>query len=495
MCYNIVMFKENLVNKMHEALYAILPIVLVILVLAFSFIPMPLDVAMKFTVGSIFLVFGMALFSLGVDMALVPLGDSLGAYLGKKKNMILLVAMGLALGFGVTVAEPGLIVLAEQISDIPTLLLVLTVGLGVGIFLALAFARSVLNVNLRYILLFFYVVIFVFIFFVPEGFRPMAFDAGGATTGAMTVPFIMSLGVGLATISNKGADDKSSSFGLVAIASIGPILAIMILGMIYTPAGEFEDIIIPTFYDTAEVWADYMTLLPSQAFDVFITLIPIALFALYAIFSIVTIRQDSKAIGRMCIGLGFTFVGLLMFLLGANVGFLPAGNLLGYYIVYLHYDWLLILSGMIFGFFIITAEPAVYVLNRQVAEVTGGSISRRAMGVALSLGVSASVGISMFRILTGLPIIWIILPAFVISLALSFIVPNVFTAIAFDSGGVASGPLTSAFLLPMAIGASYARGGNIVTDAFGVIALVATTPIITIQIMGLLYVLKSRRLR
>ena len=387
--------------------------------------------------------------------------------------------------------------MAEQVIDIPSLALIVTVAAGVGVFLAIAFLRTVFNFPLRYMLFGFYTLLFVFALFVPGSFLPMAFDSGGVTTGAMTVPFIMALGVAVAR--NNG---KSDSFGLIAICSIGPIFAVMVLGLIYTPTGDsYISFVIPYLENTGMLWAQFMTTLPTFIWEVSISLAPIVLIFLllkvfamkFKLFAMKSWQIKSRQVIRIFVGILFTFGGLVLFLVGANVGFLPAGNLLGRQIVDLNNNWILIPVGMIIGFFIIAAEPAVHVLNKQVADITNGAASRRAMSLSLGIGVSIAVGLALLRVLTSLPIMFILLPGYVIAIALSFFTPRDFTSIAFDAGGVASGPLTSAFLLPLAIGASSSLGGNITTDAFGLIAMVALTPLITIQILGLHYDRKQKR--
>jgi len=466
------------------------------MLLGFSIVPMPVEIALMFLVGAAFIVVGIAIFTLGAEMAMTPMGDSLGDYVAKKKNLPFMVIMGLIMGFMITIAEPGLIVMAEQVADIPPFVLIVTIAAGVGVFLAIAFLRTVFNISLRVILFVFYAFLFAFAFFVPDTFLPMAFDSGGVTTGSMTVPFIMALGVAIAR--NNG---KADSFGLIAICSIGPILTVMILGLLYTPAGEhFINFEIPQIGYTGILWAQFMGILPTYTWEVSLSLAPIVflflalkIFAMkLKIFAMKSWKVGARQVLEIFAGIVFTFGGLILFLTGANVGFLPAGNILGGQLSALEHNWLLLPISMIIGFFIIAAEPAVVVLNKQVADITQGAISRRAMNLSLAIGVAAAVGLSMLRVLTSLPIMWLLLPGYIIALGLSFIVPKEFTSIAFDAGGVASGPLTSAFLLPLAIGASAALDGNVVKDAFGIIAMVALTPLITIQILGFCYKIRSK---
>lgn len=225
--------------------------------------------------------------------------------------------------------------------------------------------------------------------------------------------------------------------------------------------------------------------------EMLISLLPIVLF--FVLFQIVSLHLKKKTLVKISIGIVFTYIGLFLFLTGVNVGFMPAGKYLGQIIAGLPYQWIIIPIGMVIGYFIVKAEPAVYVLMEQVEELTSGAISGRAMGYSLSIGVAVSLGLAMVRVLTGISILWFLIPGYVAAIVLSFFVPKIFTAIAFDSGGVASGPMTATFLLPFAVGACEAAGGDIVSDAFGVVAMVAMTPLITIQILGFVYQLQEKR--
>ncbi|MGN1008130.1 MAG: DUF1538 domain-containing protein, partial [Butyricicoccus sp.] len=375
--------------------------------------------------------------------------------------------------------------------SVPNMTLILAVACGVGAFLVVALLRMLFGIPLPNLLIGFYLIVFVLAFFVPRDFLAVAFDSGGVTTGPMTVPFIMALGIGVAAIrtDRHAADD---SFGLVALCSIGPILAVLLLGMIYNPQGsEYIPASIPEIQDSTELWALFREGFPAYFREIAVSLLPILLF--FGAFQVLVLKLSRANLLRIAVGLVYTYIGLVLFLTGANVGFMPAGNYLGQVIAALPYRWIIIPIGMLIGFFIVKAEPAVYVLNKQVEEITDGAIPARAMGASLSIGVAVSVGLAMLRVLTGLPILYLIIPGYALALGLSFFVPKIFTAIAFDSGGVASGPMTATFLLPFAQGACIAVGGSIVTDAFGVVAMVAMTPLITIQVLGMIYQLKKRR--
>lgn len=486
-------------DKLKEALSAVVPIALFVLFLGFTIVPKPVDVALLFIIGAAFIVVGLAVFTLGAELAMTPMGDALGTMATKKRNLILLAILGIVSGFIITIAEPGLIVLAEQAIDIPTLTLIIAVAAGVGVFLAIGLIRTALNMHSRPILLVAYGILFALACFASADFLPLAFDAGGATTGAMTVPFILALGVAVARKSGGG---RSNSFGLIAICSIGPIIAVLILSLIYSPSGSGAfPAIDPLSYEyTNMMLAEFFAAISIYIWEVSLSLIPIVLLFMVAkavavklkIFTAFSWQVEARQMAKILIGVIFTFAGLVLFLTGANVGFLLTGNLLGENIALINSGWLLIPIGMILGFLVITAEPAVRILNKQVCDITNGAISPKAMRWSLAIGIAIAVGLSMLRVLTELSIMWILVPGYALALGLSFFVPKKFTSIAFDAGGVASGPLTSAFLLPFAIGASIALDGNIAADAFGLIAMVALTPLITIQLLGLASVIKKK---
>ena len=475
--------RKKLKEKLKEALQAVLPIIGLVLLLSFTIAPISPSILLCFLIGGILLIAGIVFFTLGAELAMSPMGERVGTAMTQSKKLWVVVALSFLLGFIITISEPDLQVLAQQVPAVPNLTLILAVACGVGVFLVVALLRMLFSIALPPFLVCFYAVIFILAFFVPKEFLSVAFDSGGVTTGPMTVPFIMALGVGIsATRSDRHAADDS--FGLVALCSIGPILAVMMLGMIYNPdSAAYTPPVIPEIVDSKQLWNLFAVELPTYMKEIALSLLPIVLF--FAVFQALILKLSGRNLTRILIGLVYTYIGLVLFLTGVNVGFMPAGNYLGQVLAGLSHPWVIVPIAMVMGYFIVKAEPAVYVLNKQVEEITDGAISARAMGTALSAGVAISLGIAMIRVLTGISILWILIPGYTIALVISFFVPKIYTAIAFDSGGVASGPMTAAFLLPLAQGACVALGGNIVTDAFGVVAMVAMTPLITIQVMGL----------
>ena len=484
--------KNKFSEKFSETMKAVMPILAIVLLLCFTIAPIPPSILMTFLVGATLLIIGMLFFNVGVELSMTPIGERTGSVMTKSKNLLIVIVVSFVMGFVITISEPDLQVLAEQVPSIPNINLILAVAAGVAIFLVIAILRMLLSIPLSYLLLLFYVIIFALTPFVPKAFLSVAFDSGGVTTGPMTVPFIMAFGIGISAIRNDkhAADD---SFGLVSMCSIGPILAVMLLGIIYTPEStEQVSDSIPSIANTVDLWKLFSKELPTYIHEIAISLLPIVVF--FTIIQLIVRDINKSTIIKIVIGIVYTYIGLVLFLTGVNVGFMPAGNYLGTIIAGLNYSWIIIPIGMLIGYFIVKAEPAVFVLTKQVEELTDGAISSKAMGTALSLGVAASVGLAMTRVLTGISILWFLIPGYFIALVLTFFVPKIFTAIAFDSGGVASGPMTATFLLPFAMGACDALGGNIVADAFGIVSMVAMTPLIAIQIMGLVYRIKDTKL-
>ncbi|MDO5423753.1 MAG: DUF1538 domain-containing protein [Eubacteriales bacterium] len=482
---------QKIKEKTQEAFAAVLPITIIVLVLSVLLVPMELGTLVMFLAGAVMLVVGMGFFQLGAEMAMTPLGEGIGVAISKSGKTVIAVLVGFLMGTIITLAEPDLQVLANQVPSIPNEVLTWAVAVGVGIFFSLAILRILFHGNLSTLLIILYAILLVVSIFTPEDFLAVSFDAGGVTTGPITVPFIMAMGVGMASIrGDKGASDDS--FGLVALSSIGPVLAVLILGCFYQPTeAAYEAAGVAEVVTTRDVARVFLTGIPHYAKEVLMSLLPIL--GVFLIFQFVSRRYRRRQMKQIFVGFGYTYLGLVLFLCGVNVGFSPVGSLMGSEIASKGWKWLLIPVGMLIGYYIVKAEPAIQILNRQVEDVTDGVVSSSQMNRCMSVGVSVSVGLAMLRILTGFPIYWILIPGYGIALLLSRTVPKIFVGIAFDSGGVASGPMTSTFLLPLSIGACEALGGNLMTDAFGVVALVAMTPLIAVQLMGLQYRWKMRK--
>ena len=472
---------NGLRNAIAEALQSVLPIAAIVLVLSITIAPLNAGVLVQFLFGTVLLIGGMSLFTVGSNLSMQPLGEGIGSQLSRSKKLPISLLVCFALGVLITIAEPDLTVLAEQVPSVPNMTLIICVAVGVGLFLALSFIRAKKNIPLARLLIFFYLIAMVAAFFVAPDFVPTAFDSGGVTTGPITVPFIMALGAGIAGVGDKKSGENS--FGLVALCSIGPILTVLILSFFYSAEVEATQSVIVEATTTKEAFMQFAYQIPYYAKEVAVAFLPIV--GVFLLYQVIFRRFHRSQILRMSVGFGYTYFGLVLFLCGANVGFMPVGKFIGSGIVEMSDKWLLIPIGALMGYFVVSAEPAVHSLKTQVEEITNGAISKKSIGLALSVGVAVSVGLAMLRVITGISILPFLIGGYTVSLAISFFVPHIYTGIAFDSGGVASGPMTTTFMLPFAVGACEALGGNIMTDAFGIVAMIAMTPLITIQILGL----------
>lgn len=472
--------------KIKEALISVLPVTLIVLIIYFTpLVSLTNYELMVFLVSAVLLILGIGFFNLGADMAMQPMGEKVGASLMKTKKVKIIAIVCFVLGILITIAEPDLSVLAQQVSGvIDSWVLMITIGVGVGLFLVLAILKIIFKKDLSMMLLFFYMLMFAFTALVLLNgngrFLALAFDSGGVTTGPITVPFIMALGVGVAaTIGGRGASENS--FGLISLCSIGPILAILILGITIKGDIPYTD---PNYVVNPHFWQSFFQTLGNVSKEVLLALGLIIIF--FVIVQFVYIHLPKTKLIQIGIGILYTFVGLVIFLTAVQIGFLPIGYKMGMEIAS-HHPAFMIVFGFLIGIVVVLAEPAVHVLNKQVEDITNGGVSKRAMLLALSIGVGISICLSMVRIVCDFSILWYIIPGYFISLGLAFFVPKIYTAIAFDSGGVASGPLTSSFILPFAIGACislYGSADKVLDDAFGIVAMVAMTPLITIQLLG-----------
>ncbi len=481
------MFRTFL-DKLKEASMGVIPVTLIIIIVNFVTTPMgTLDLA-SFLVGAFFLITGLTLYNFGSGASIEFMGGLIGAEVTKTKKLPLILAICGAIGVIVTIAEPDLTVLANQVQGIDNWILIGAVAAGVGAFMLVAVLRLVFKIDLKWVLLFFYGIIFVLAFVIDKKFVPLAFDSSGVTTGPVTVPFIMALGAALSATLG-GRDSQDSSFGIVGICSIGPILAIIILSLFSKNMGVGDSVEEVTVYTSfGGVMLAYLKAFPHYLKEMAIALAPILVF--FIIYDIAAFKLSFKKLMRTFFGALYVYLGLSLFLMGANMGFLPAGTHIGVSLANTS-KALLILVGVVVGAVIVLAEPAVHVLTRQVEEVTNGVIKKKVMLVVMCISMAISVGLAMMRIVFDISIIWVLVIGFGVALGLMFVVPKIFTGIAFDSGGVASGAMTAAFLLPMATGATNAIYGNdptyLMLNAFGVVAMVAMTPLVAIQILGLIY--------
>ena len=476
---------KELRSKILEALLSALPITAIVYLITLTpLFQLSRTELITFSIGAVLLILGIGLFNMGADLAMTPMGSQVGAGLSGQRKLTRLLLVCFVLGLLITIAEPDLQVLAKQVSAVMNgTLLIYAVGLGVGAFLVFAVLKIVFRRSLSQLLMLFYMLLFALALMLAvsgnEALLPMGFDSGGVTTGPITVPFIMALGVG---ISNVLGDRRSrdSSFGLVALCSVGPMLAVLVLGIFSRNDLTYQ---VPDYTVSEDILGAFLHTAGHTCKEVGIALGLIVAF--FLICQVLFLKLHKRHLQRIAIGVLFTYVGLVIFLTGVNVGFMPIGYKLGMTLAQGSKTFL-ILFGLCAGILTVLAEPAIHVLNAQVEDVTGGLVSKKSMMIGLCMGVGASIALSMIRIVFDFSLVYYVIPGYFIALALSLFVPRVYTAIAFDSGGVASGPMTSGFILPLAVGACVGLQGEsaVLRDAFGVVAMVAMTPLITIQLLG-----------
>lgn len=485
-----------LMQKLKEVVISVLPITIIVLLLNFTLVPIGTNLVGRFIVGAILIILGLAIFLFGVELGIQPIGTLMGESITKSKKLWVVLVFGFILGFFVNIAEPDLQVLAKQVSDVTSGVisqssLLIVVSIGIGLMVSVGLGRIVFNFPLNKLLTILYGIILILGLIASPSFLGIAFDSGGATTGSMTVPFVLSLGLGVSSI-RGGKESEEDSFGLVGIASTGPMIAVFMMS-IFSKINELTGEL--PAHDIAElgIIAPFIHEMPKIIFEVTMALLPflILFFIFQAFFFKLTKRQFSKILK----GLLYTFIGFVLFLTGVNAGFMEAGTAIGHGIASLEKNWIIIPIGFILGFTVILAEPAVYVLNEQIEDVTSGHIKKKVILYTLAIGVAVAVSLSMLRIMSVNIKLWhFLLPGYVLSIILSHFAPKLFVGIAFDSGGVASGPMTATFILAFAQGAANAmEGADVLLDAFGVIAMVALTPLIAIQILGLIYERKASR--
>ncbi len=484
---------KELRSKIVEALLSALPITLIVYFI--SFLPwfnFSKAELISFSIGAVLLILGIGLFNLGADLAMTPMGTHVGAGLSRQKNLKLLLIVCFILGLLITIAEPDLQVLAKQAASVMNgTVLIVTVGFGVGLFLIIAILRIVFKRRLAMILMLFYMLLFAAALLLAVNgnlaLMPMAFDSGGVTTGPITVPFIMALCVGISSVLGD-RKSQENSFGMVALCSVGPVLAVLILGVFSTSELTYA---VPNFTVSNHILDSYLhsALHTCKEVGLALGMIVVFFFACQIFFLKLTKRQ----LCRIGIGVILSYVGLVLFLTGVNVGFMPIGYKLGAALSEMN-PYLVIGLGLVMGVLVVLAEPAIHVLNQQVEEITGGYITKKAMLIGLCIGVGGAIALSMLRILLDFSLAYYIVPGYFVSLALSLFVPPVYTAIAFDSGGVASGPMTSGFILPFAIGVCMGVQGEnaVLYGAFGIVAMVAMAPLITIQFLGFRAIVHNR---
>ena len=471
----------NLRKKLKESFFSVFPIVMIVLAISLLLGNIPGPLFVKFIISAFLLFLGIGFFSLGADQSMMPIGQNIASTLTKKKKVWLLLLACLLMGFIITIAEPDLAVLANQIPSINKWVFICVVGIGIGICFVLGAIRILFGIPIAYLLTAGYVLIFTFLAFVPQDFWAVSFDASGVTTGAISVPFIMSFCLGISAI-RGGNSNEEDSFGLVAICSMGPILSVLLLGMLSSSINITQTTTTITTSTYATIPSDFLLELLHSMQEIAIVMIPIIV--VFFIFQFSMIHLPKTQIIKICIGLVYTYVGIVLFMTGVNVGFSQLGSLLGEYLTLSKYSWIIYPIAFVLGYVIVCAEPAVHVLTEQVADISGNTISKKVLRTSFSIGVAISLTLAVIRAVFQLNILYFLLPMYVVALGLSFYNFKLFTAVGFDAGGIASGPMSATFLLPFVTGITTAHGGNIMYGAFGTVALIATTPIVVIQILG-----------
>lgn len=486
-----------LIEKFKEVLFSVLPITLIVLILNFSVTPMETPMLIRFILGAVFIIAGLSIFLSGIDIGISPLGNLMGTALAKTNKIWIIAIAGILLGFIISIAEPDLHILAGQVSFvteglISKLSIIIVVSLGIAAMLALGLIRIVYNIPTHILLTILYVMIFILALFTTPGFLAISFDASGATTGALTVPFILALAVGVSSLKKDSVASEQDNFGLVGISSAGAILAVMIMNIISQP-GDIKGSLEYNLIQSTSIIAPFAAKLSIVAQESLLALLPI-IFSLL-VFQKILFKLTRRSLRKILKGLLYTYIGLVLFLVGVNAGFMEVGSMVGHSVAALNNYPIIILIGFVFGLVTILAEPAVHVLTQQIETATSGYVKRGAVLFALSIGVGSAVALSMIRIIVPEIQMWhFLLPGYLIAITMSYFVPKLFVGMAFDSGGVASGPMTATFILAFTQGAADAiEGANVLIEGFGMIAMVALMPIITLQILGFIFKMKSSK--
>ena len=477
---------DSLKQKFFDSIISILPIMIIILIVG-SFLQFSVTTILSIVISTILLVIGISLFTYGSEISMIEIGKSIGSSLVNTKSPLFIFIISIIVGIIITIAEPDLKVLASQMTAINPKLFILIVSSGVGLFLSLATMRIIYQIDLKLILWLTYGVIILLMFIVNKEMLPISFDAGGVTTGPMSVPFIVAMGVGFSKARSR-KESKNDSFGLVALCSIGPVLTVLLLSLFMDNNLSYTYDIGTEITSLSELFNSYISQALPTLKDVSISLLPILI--LFIIFNISTRNIQKQKLKRVIFGLIVSFIGISLFFIGVTSGYMKIAYLIGVNMA--DKQELLIILGVIIGFVIVKAEPAVAVLTEQIERITLGSINKKLINGALSIGVALAISLSILRVLNGMDILPFLVGGYLISLVLMFFTPKLFTMVAFDAGGAISGPMTSSFLLPLVIGVCYVHGGDVFTDAFGLVALVALSPLITIQILGFIYSVKLK---
>lgn len=472
-------------EKIKESAISVLPFFLIITSLYLVFLPFNIWTFGGLLIATLFMIIGMSLFNVGVDMSTMKMGGYVGSHLSSSRKFSFLLILSFMLGFIVTIAEPDLMVLAEQVPGIDSKWIILiTVSAGTGIFLLLSTIRTLFRWKINTILAISYALALILSVFAPINFLPLSFDTIGVTTGAVSVPFIMSFGLGICAV-RSGKNNQDDGFGLIALASIGPVLAILIVSLFIKGGGSIANDTAQMVTTAGQMGGALLNNCLSYLKEVFIVIIPIFLF--FLIYNFKYLKLPKSNLLRIFVGLIYTYIGLVVFLTGVASGYLPTADVLGFTIASTDIKWVLVPISLVIGFFLVFAEPAVHVLNKQVEDITEGVIRKKTMLIGISIGVAVAMLLIIFRALFNIPFMVIATPISIALIILSKFTPQLFEGIAFDSGGAAAGSLTASFVLPFIIGVCKALNLDTMLYAFGTVGIVSLIPTMVIQIMGIRY--------
>lgn len=485
-----------LLSKFKETFFAILPITVIVLLIHFTLVPLEPDALFSFLMGAALNIIGLAIFLFGIDIGITPIGRLIGTKLVKTNRLWMIALIGLGVGFTITLAEPAVQIIANQIGwvtngTVPAIEILLAVSTGVGVLVMVGLIRVLFDIPLYKLLLGLYGLIFILALFIDLDFFAIAFDVSGATTGAMTVPFILALAVGVSSIKKDGKKSEKDSFGLVALASAGAIISIMVLSIFKNTQGLEGTMPIETIQ--MGLLETYLHTVYEVALESILALLPIIL--IFIVFQIVWFKINRRSFMKIVKGLIYVFIGVVLFMTGVYAGFMNVGTVTGIALANMDHSIWLMMVAFVLGISVILAEPAVYILTHQVEDITSGYVPRQLVLITLAIGVGFALVFNVIRILNPQIALWhLLVPGYIIALGLMFFTPKLFVGIAFDSGGVASGPMAATFILAFSQGVAFRDSGHMnLGDAFGMIALIAFVPIITIEILGIIYKIKSKK--
>lgn len=473
----------DILKQLKEVTLSVLPICIIASILSLIMGVADGGELAKFLFSGVMVIIGLTLFLTGVNIGLIPIGNKIGSAVTRSRSLLVIILVSFALGFIITVAEPDVQVLAHQVNGvnplIPVKTLTYAIGVGVGTFLTIGLLRTILHLPLKVVVFISYIIVFAIAFFIDEFFVSVAFDSGGATTGPLSVPFIMALGMGVAATRAKSEDGE---FGYVALSSVGPVMAVLLLGLVFgssasAGAEEVEEVL------------SLGAIMLSKMEEVGASLLPLIMVCLIA--QVFFIKLPFHQMRRIILGILYSYIGLVLFMSGVDYSFSDMATGLGATLAETS-PVLLVIVGGVFGACVVLAEPAIWVLTEQVEDVSSGHIKRSTMMMTLSIAVAAAVVLGLVRTLFSLSIWYFLIPGYLVALAIIWKTPGLFSAIAFDSGGVATGPMSSTFILPYTIGAASVGAASSSAASFGMIGLIAMMPIVCVEVLGLIYGAKTK---